>query len=419
MSESNEPRLEAMADEVRAVLRAQQGRSRLTLALRIGAALVVVALLGWWFRPQDEAPRWRFATVDRGDMVLTATATGNLEPDSEISVGAEISGLVREVLVSQNDPVTKGQVLARFDTDTLTVALQQVRAQLAVARAAVEEADATLAEAKLDETRKQTLVQDGTLPRSELDAAVAARKRAAARLDSSRASVRQAEAAVSEAQTRLDKAVIRSPIDGVVLKRSVEPGNTVAASFQAPELFILAEDLSHMELHVAVDEADVGLVAAGQSARFTVDAWPDRDFEARVEKVYLSPTVENNVVTYTTVLTVDNGEGLLRPGMTATATITTGTRRDILRVPNAALRFEPPKDRSGGFMMGPPGMRRADQGTTGSVVWTLVDGAPHRVPLRTGYSDGRFTEVLGGEVKAGDRLLTGEGAGSAVGRPAP
>ena len=230
-----------MAEEVRRVIRTDRGGRR--TGFRVLAGALLLAGLAWWFWPEEETRSWVFAEVDRGDMVLTATATGNLEPKSEISVGAEISGLVDEVLVDWNDRVEVGTVLARFDTDSLEITLEQAEARLALTRASVAEARATLEEAELDEARAVRLVESRNLPRSELDAARAARKRAAARVDSAEASVREARAAVSEVRTRRDKAVIRSPIRGVVLQRSVEPGNTVAANFQAPELFILAEEL--------------------------------------------------------------------------------------------------------------------------------------------------------------------------------
>lgn len=342
-------------------------------------------------------------------MLLTATATGNLEPKSEITVGAEISGLIEAVYVVENDRVQQGAVLARFDTEELQVNLQEAEARLALAKASVEEARATLAEATVDLRRKDELRQRGTASQSELDSAVAARDRAAARVTYAHATVSEAEAAVSMARTRLEKAVITSPINGVVLQRSVEPGNTVAANFQTPQLFILAEDLRQMELHVALDEADVGMVAAGQPATFTVDAWPDREFEATVLSVYLYPTVENNVVTYTTVLGVDNAEGLLKPGMTATATIRTGFREQVLRIPNAALRFTPPStDEHRGLLSGPPGMHRGSAGDApGNSVWVLRDGQPQRLAIRARFTDGRFTELEGGELAEGEQVIVG------------
>lgn len=193
----------------------------------------------------------------------------------------------------------------------------------------------------------------------------------------------------------------------MVLQRSVEPGNTIAASFQAPQLFLLAEDLTQMALHISLDEADVAQVEAGQAAVFTVDAWPNREFNASVSSVYLYPTTENNVVTYTTVLTVDNSDGLLLPGMTATATITTGERSNVLRVPNTALRFTPPAENNGGMLSHPASRRPGEGGGPGNTVWRLVDDQPERVVLRTGESDGQYTEVLSDNLAEGDILVTG------------
>jgi len=408
MTVQDDEALAAMAAEVRATVRTERRRGLQGLLGWGGVALVVAAVLAWWLWPADEAPPWQVQAADKGDLVLTATATGNLEPKSEIIVGAEISGLLKEVLVAENDVVSTGQVLARFDTDELETTLAEAEARLALAKASVEEAQATLAETTADERRKQELKTRGTASQADLDAAVAARDRAAAKLTYSRASVQQAQAAVSLAKTRLDKAVITSPINGVVLQRSVEPGTTVAATFQTPQLFLLAEDLHRMELHVALDEADVGMVKAGQLASFTVDAWPNREFRASVLSVYLYPTVENNVVTYTTVLDVDTSEGLLQPGMTATATIHTGRRAAVLRVPNAALRFQPPDgDQHRGILSGPPGSEGPKSTGAGNAVWVLRDGEPQRVPVQTGFTDGRHTEILGGELKPGDAVLVG------------
>jgi len=408
MQQGKETSRQEMAAEVDRVIRSERERGR---AGRVVGLVVLVALLAasaWWLWPDDGEVQWQTQTLDRGDMVLTATATGSLEPKSEVSVGAEISGLITRVLVDENDQVTEGQVLALFDTDELEVALEQAEAQLALARASVEEAEATLQEARVDEQRITELRQRGTAAQAELDAATAARKRAEAKLAYALASVRQAEATVLQARTRLEKAVITSPIDGVVLQRSIEPGNTVAASFQTPVLFLLAEDLKAMELHVSMDEADVGLVESGQTATFTVDAWSGREFSAEVLKVHLYPSVENNVVTYTTVLSVDNSEGLLKPGMTATATIETGRRENVLRIPNMAFRFTPPaQDGGGGGLFSHPGARAgANRSGPSNTVWVLRDGQPTRVLVQTGASDGRYTELPGNELQQGDEVIT-------------
>jgi HlyD family secretion protein len=409
MQDAGAPELKEMADDVRAVIRSEHKRGQFGLAAWGLAGIAAVGILAWWLWPAGDSIRWEAQDIDRGDMVLTATATGNLRPKSEVIVGAEISGLVKEVWVAENDVVEQGALLARFDSDELEVNLEQAEARLALARASVEEAEATLEEAVADERRKSDLVARNLTSQAEHEIARAAAKRAVARLSHSKASVREASGAVSAARTRLAKATIRSPINGVVLSRNVEPGNTVAATFQAPELFLLAEDLRQMELHVSLDEADVGMVRAGQAASFTVDAWPGSQFPAEVLSVHLYPSVEANVVTYTTVLGVDNSDGRLLPGMTATATIHTGTREQVLRVPNLALRFRPPSDDAGsGLLFGPPAMMGRDQlGGAGNVIWVLRNGQPERVPVRTGYTDGRYTEVESDKLRAGDRVVVG------------
>lgn len=409
MTTDNDPSLKKMADEVHSVIRAERHRNRFSFLGWLAVIVAIVSALLWWFWPTDARVQWQTYTLDRADMVLTAMATGNLQPKSEVSVGAEISGLVSEVLVSENDEIRQGQILAKFNTDELDVTLRQATAGLALAKASLFEAAATLEEALIDEHRTQSLVQQKTLSQAVLDTAVATRKRAEARVAYAEATVAQAEATISQARTRLEKAVITSPINGVVLQRSIEPGTAVAASFQTPVLFLLAEDLGQMELHVSMDEADVSMVKTGQSATFTVDAWSNRQFDAQVIKVYLYPTVENNVVTYTTVLAVDNSEHLLQPGMTATATITTGKREQVLRAPNTAFRFTPPvAEEGGGGLFSHPAGRSSDQSLASSnTIWILADDQPRRVLVRTGYTDGRYTEILSDELSEGDKILIG------------
>jgi HlyD family secretion protein len=395
------------SDDVRRTLQSSRTRGRLRWILTAVVLIAAAATAAWWFfSDDDEGTSYHTATADRGDIVLSATATGSLEPKRKVTVGAEISGLIEEVMVEQNDRVTQGQPLARIDTTRLENSLAQAEANLAQARAGLQQAKASLEEAELEEERAKALFEKGSTSKQTLQQARAARKRAEAQVESSRASIAQARASVKLQRTDLRKATIYSPVDGVVLARKVEPGNTVAASLQTPELFVLAEDLSDMELHVGIDEADISLVEAGQSGTFTVDAWPDQTFEATVELVALNPTVTNNVVTYTAELDVDNTERRLRPGMTATVTIQTGRRDDVLRVPNTALRFLPPEpDQQGGFRLGPP--RDDERQPDSDTVYRLVDGKPQKVHVETGRSDGKHTEIRGGDLKADDTVVTG------------
>ncbi|MDH5301765.1 MAG: efflux RND transporter periplasmic adaptor subunit [Gammaproteobacteria bacterium] len=287
--------------------------------------LVFILLLGWLFFGRGEQRvniQYVTAEASQGDLTILVTATGRLQPLNKVDVGSEVSGRVDAVLVGNNDSVRQGQVLARLNTDEQKAKVLQMRAALEVAEAKVLQVQATLQESELKLQRCQSLAPQGFCSPQELETLQAVHARASADLASARAQVSQAKATLDLEQTRLAKAEIRSPIDGIVLKRQVEPGQTVAASLQAPVLFTLAENLRQMELRVAVDEADIGKVQIGQQAVFNVDAYGERQFAARIEQVYLAPMAEGGVVSYETVLSLNNDALLLRPGMTATARIT-------------------------------------------------------------------------------------------------
>jgi len=280
-----------------------------------------------------------------GTLVVEVSATGNLQPTNQVDVGSELSGIIERVYVDENDRVKKGQVLAVLDDSKLNDAVQRSRAALAAAEAQALQAEATVAEKQAALKRLQRVAAQSNgayISPSDMDTAEANAKRADADLASARAGVAQARAALKTDETNLTKASIRSPIDGIVLTRKVEPGQTVAASFQAPVLFTLAENLTKMELQVDVDEADVGQVKVGQQATFTVDAWPGRRHHAVISRVGYGSQEKNGVISYLTVLDVSNDDLSLRPGMTGTAQITTVTRDRVLLAPNAALRFSPP-----------------------------------------------------------------------------
>jgi len=393
------------------------GRQRLRW---LGAALVALLLAGGallWILPGEEsAVRYETAEVQRGDLTVTVTATGTLEPVNQVDVGSELSGIIETVEVDFNDKVERGQVLARLDTDRLQAQVLESRAALQSNEAKVTEAQATVLETRLAFERCEKLAERQLCTTGDLDAARAAHARAKAAAASARALVAEARATLDGKETELAKTEIRSPIDGLVLLRQIEPGQTVAASLQAPILFTLAEDLAQMELHVAVDEADVGLIGEGQTAEFSVDAWPERSFPASITQVRFAPRTVEGVVTYETVLAVDNSDLALRPGMTATAVITVQELRDALLVPNAALRFTPPQrateQRSGGGVFGmifprpPHGTRRSNtERNGGPKVWVLRDGEPEAVPVKTGASDGKFTELQSGDLQPGEPVV--------------
>jgi HlyD family secretion protein len=363
--------------------------------------------------------------VRRGDLVVTVSATGTLSPVNQVEVGIEVSGTIEKVFADYNDRVKVGQVLANLDTRRLEAQAEQSKSSLEATRAKVLQAEATLKETQLkmsryDQTRQ---LSGGKVPSSlEMDTARANLARAKADLASAKASVLQAGNTYKDNQIQLKKAVVYSPINGVVLERSIEPGQTVASSFESPVLFKLAEDLTKMELQVDVDEADVGLVSEGQEGTFTVDAYPDQNFPAKITQVRYGSETVDGVVTYKTVLAVDNSSLSLRPGMTATATITVNKKSDVLMVSNAVLRFSPPqtpapgKKSSGGLLSAmlprPPssGSKPAvAQNMTGKQqqVWKLSQGNLTAITITKGMTDSAFTEIVSGDVDTDTELVTG------------
>ena len=400
--------------------RHRRRRGRL-LAIALLAAAAAAAFVAVWSSRQTGTPQFRTEGVTRGDLTVIVSATGNLQPINQVDVGSEVSGLVESVFVDDNDHVKTGQVLARLDVSKLQDQVINARAALASAEAGVQQAVATVKEsqASLGRLRQVAELSGGKVPsKTELETAEATEQRAISNEAAARAAVEQAQATLSSAEINLRKASIRSPIDGIVLSREIEPGQTVAASFTAPVLFTLAEDLSQMELEVDVDEADVGQVRDGLAAEFTVDAYPTRRYPARIARVSFGSTTKDNVVFYKAILTVNNDDLTLRPGMTATAEIVVVRRTGVLLVPNAALRFTPPTtsttERSGGVVSylfpRPPDRERtskSDNVTTGAQrVWILRDGAPVAVPVTVGPTDGRVTEVTGTDLSAGTPVIT-------------
>jgi HlyD family secretion protein len=394
--------------------------------------LITIAVLFWIFgRDAGGSTKYVSQEVTSGDLTVTVTATGNLEPRNQVDIGSELSGTIRAVNADVNDEVKAGQVLAVLDTTRLRAQVLQAESSLASAEARVLQSVASEKEARANLARlmKVRELSSNKLPsQQDLDVGEAAVARSAGEVAAARAAVAQAKANLEAVQTDLSKTEIRSPINGVVLVRSVELGQTVAASLQAPVLFTLAEDLKKMELHVSVDEADVGSVEVGQKATFTVDAFPNRTFIAQITQVHFASSntksstassagsaasaTSTGVVTYETVLEVDNSELLLRPGMTATAEIVTTDINDAVLVPNAALRFTPEGVQVPGA---PAGAANQQRGPLSAIMprfrgrqsggqqngsrrigraWILEQGQPALVLFRAGMSDGRMTQVL-------------------------
>ncbi|MBK8170285.1 MAG: efflux RND transporter periplasmic adaptor subunit [Sandaracinaceae bacterium] len=366
------------------------------LILAAAGALIFGAVVYFKKARLASAPTYTYVQARRSDVTVVVTATGTLRAMNTVQVGTEVSGRVQSVNVNFNDRVVRGQVLVELDPEQLRARVNEATANLALARAAVQQAQATLAEANQSAARIERLAAQHIASQADLDTARAALARGNAALASARAQERVAQANVSSAQTQLAKSIIHSPIDGVVLDRTVEPGQTVNGSFQTPVLLTLAEDITRMELHVDVDEADVGRVHEGQAATFTVAAYPGRSFSSRLVELRNAARSVQNVVSYEGVLLVDNQERLLRPGMTATVSIVADRHADVLVVPNAALRFVPT-----GFDMEEVRKRLGSD----RHVWVARNGQPVAVAVQTGVSDGRVTEVRSGAVTAGMQLI--------------
>jgi len=381
-------------------------------------ALIVLGLIVAVFVPRGE-PQVNYITakVQRGDLTVIVTATGTLQPTNQVDVGSELSGIVKTVEVDFNDTVKVGQVLARLDTSRLESQVVQTEAALKSAQARLREAQANEDETRRKLVRAKELFERKFTSEEALVTADSAYKRAVATVESARSQVDQARATLEVDRTNLGKAVIRSPINGIVLARKVEPGQTVAATLQAPVLFTLAEDLTRMELHVDVDEADIGQVKPGQSATFTVDAYPGREFPSKVAQVRNAAKTVSGVVTYETVLTADNEGLLLRPGMTGTANITVNQLDNVTLVPNAAFRFTPPtpevaEKRSFVSRLLPIPPRSRPEASTSNDrrhqrVWMLRDGKPASVEVTVGATDGRMTQIVSGALEPGAEVLTG------------
>lgn len=370
---------------------------------RLAAALgvLILAWLLWtWLRPggEGERPEWITAVADRGPITATVTATGTVNPVETVQVGTYVSGPLQELLADFNTPVRRGQLLARIDPRPFQLKADAAAADAATARARLARAEADARFNRDNLARMRQLRARGIVAASELDLAESQARQSDAQVAVERAAVTVSEARLAEARVNLAYTDIRSPVDGVVVSRSISVGQTVAATFQTPTLFLVATDLGRMEVRVSVSESDIGAVAEGQEARFTVDAWPNAPFQGRVTQVRNAPVTIQNVVTYDVLVGVDNRDLRLKPGMTANVQIVTAQRADALRVPTAALRFRPPPDTLGAAATPAP--------PPGPVVWTPTGGTPEPLRVATGITDERHTEVTGG-LEAGTAVITG------------
>ena len=370
--------------------------SKATAWALLMAALVAAAVLWWVLAPQGAQQLYRTVPAKVGDVTQTVSANGTLNPVVLVSVGTQVSGTVMKLRVDYNDRVKAGQVLAELDPALLQAQVRQDEANVNSARAMLELAEA-------NEARSRALYQQEFISRQDYDTAVQARKSGRAQLD-------QVSAQLAKDRTNLNNTVIRSPVSGVVVDRTVDVGQTVAASFQTPTLFRIAQDLRNMQIDSSFAEADIGSIKVGQPVVFTVDAFPDRTFSASVKQVRLNATVQQNVVTYDVVVAVSNPEEILMPGMTAYVNVVIAQRKSVLRVPNAALRFRPETAEAA------PKRKPQEERGDGSraTVYVLAQSRLVARSIRTGISDGRYTEVVSGDLKDGDPVVVGTALGAAA-----
>ena len=380
--------------------------ARLLTKVRWPLAGLIVAGMGYGalqYQAAKGRPSERYVTVsaDRGNIVAKVTATGTLSALVTVQVGSQVSGRIQEILVDFNSPVKKGQLIARIDRRLLAAEAEKARANHVAAGANLVKARAELANAARQLQRFQSLRARRLIAQSEVDTAATSAAVATANVEVARGNLEQARASLSHAETNLAYTDIRSPTDGIVIARSVDVGQTVAASLQAPTLFLIAEDLAKMQVDTSVAEADIGKVTAGMAASFSVDAYPGELFPGTVRQIRNAPQTVQNVVTYDAVVDVDNVDFKLRPGMTANVTFVYAERTDVLRIPNAALRFRPPSTWLTGAAIVPASYAQPDR----RGVWVQGRTDPQPIGLRIGISDGNHTELIEGALRKGDRVI--------------
>ena len=383
---------------------AEQKRGWTKWVIILAVCAVTLGVGGWyWLRRGDTTTQYQTAVVTRGKLTQVVTATGQLNPVTNVTVGSQISGIISHLYADWNSELTNGQIVALIDPATYQANVQQAQSDLANAKAALELA-------QVNARRAKELFDGKLIPQSDYDTSVA-------NLHQAEATVLNKEAAVTNSQVNLDRCTIVSPVDGVVISRNVDVGQTVAASLSAPTLFVIANDLTKMQIDANVAEADIGGVEVGQDVDFTVDAFPTRTFHGKVVQIRNSPITVQNVVSYDTVIAVGNPELKLRPGMTANVSVLIAQRDDALQIPNAALRFRPPEAAKAVSPSKPPGAAsgggRSGAGPGGKpkggrtrTVYVLKDNKPEPVQIKTGITDGISTEVIEG-LKEGDKVVTG------------
>jgi len=373
--------------------------------------LLTLALLGglgaggWYtyqrYNAKSDVPAFLTKALERGNITRTVAATGTIEPIVKTIVGSEVSGNITQWHVDFNQPVKAGEVLAEINPDLFQTARDRAAAQLAIAEASARELEVRYNDAAREEKRIEGLHRINNASENEMLVAQMEAAASKAAWDAAKAQIEAARATFNEAEADLNRTLVRSPIDGVVIARNVENGQTVAAAMQAPELYVIAADLKKMQVNANVSEADIGQLREGGPATFRVDAYPSRTFDGQISQIRYNATDVDGIVTYTTLIQVNNDDLALRPGMTANVTFETARAQDVVRIPNAALRFDPNPPAMGGFRRPPqkgPGYRKPK-------VFMLVNGKPVAREVEIGMSDGSFTELKGGEVEEGDAVI--------------
>lgn len=370
-----------------------------------GVCLVMAAAVGYYVKVDVSAAptELTFDSVTRGDVVATVEATGTLQPVDTVEVGTQVSGTLASIGTDFNETVKRGQVLATLDPALFQTQIDQAQATVIRLRAELDKAQVQVEDAQLKLKRAEQLAADQLLPQQDVDTARSTARVAGTSLTGAKAQLTQAEAALTQAKVNLSHTVITSPTDGIVLSRNVEVGQTVSAGLQAPTLFVIARDLTRLELQARVDESDVGGVKTGAAVTFTVDAYPRRRFNGKVRLVRLQPITVQNVVTYTTIIDVPNDDGQLKPGMTSTVSIETARADDVLRVPASALRFVPTEELLKEFGASTSlGTGRREQ-----TVWQLTNGRLETLPVRVGVSDGANVEIVSDGLSEGASIIIG------------
>ncbi len=366
---------------------------KILLGVLLVTVLGITAFI--FFRNKDNGLKYRTEKLSKGDIVQAITATGAVNAVTTVLVGTQVSGTIKNIYVDFNSPVKKGQLIAQIDPAIFDAQVAQAGANVLSAKANVEKAEVALADAKRTLNRQKELFTKNLIARSDVDAAETAYYTAGTQVSAAKAQLSQTEAALRISETNLRYTSIVSPVNGIVVSRNVDTGQTVAASFQTPTLFNIAQDLTKMQIDSSVAEADIGKIQVGQPVEFTVDAYPDSPFQGKVSEIRNAPITVQNVVTYDVVVKVDNPELKLKPGMTANVSIIVSSKKDILRISNTALRFRPPSEKRD---------LTAKKGK-GSGVWVLENKKLKRIAITTGISDGTYTELLSGEIREGQEVI--------------